>query len=248
MQLTLNHVSRHFGNTSALIDVSTTINHGTVVAVLGANGAGKSTLLKLMAGEIPAAAGKLAFDDYKIGPHQSSVRHRIMLLDTPTTMSDHKCIQPILTMLRDYRVERDSLPDEIAAWFQRLNLVGSYGKRSRGLSKGQRYKALLIGLFVVRPEIWLLDEPFSSGLDANGLQILQAEIRAHRDAGGIVIFSTQWPQQTRQLADQILVIEQASLVWDKPIQQQPSDELIEAASPPLRAVLEQLRFLESGPA
>jgi len=107
--LALQNVSRHFNDKVAVEEVSITLTSGSVTGLLGANGAGKSTLLKLIAGQLPAAAGSIRLDDCQIKPTRAGVRKQIHLIDTPRP-SDAPCATPIFEMIRDYGITRDTLP------------------------------------------------------------------------------------------------------------------------------------------
>ena len=175
MELIVDRVWRNFGSMLAVGDVSTVFRHSTITTVLGANGAGKSTLLKLLAGHLPVAAGRITLDEALVSPRRISMRRQLMLVE-PLRENIRRCIDPILQTIDDYKLDRKSLAQETADWFERFNLVGIYRQQMNGLSKGQRYKIALVCLFLARPKVWILDEPFSCGLDANGLSVLQEEL------------------------------------------------------------------------
>lgn len=243
MTLQLCGVGRNFHNVNtgsawALRDVSFELNNGTVAAVLGANGAGKSTLLHLIAGWLPAATGRISIDGHTLRTSSVSVRRRLMLLDDVKVSGSIDGV--ICQAIDDYKVDRPGIENEVAEWFERLGLVGSYGKSLSSLSKGQGYKTLMICLFAIRPHLWLLDEPFSAGLDANGLAVLEAEIRQHAKRGGMVLFSSQWPEHANRLADQALVLHEGRLVHQQPISEQIATETVDSAPQELRAVLSGL--------
>lgn len=235
MQLRFENISRNFGQLQAIRNIHTTIDPKTITAILGANGAGKSTLLKLTAGWIPVASGRITLGDGLIKPSRIRLRKSIHLIDTPKPHQGG-CTNSIFRLIDHYRLDRDSLAEETAAWIERLNLVGVYTKKSCQLSKGQRYKIAMIGLFLARPHVWLLDEPFSSGLDANGLEVLFHQMRLHASSGGIVVFSTQWPKQAQKLADKIMVIDDGQLVWDSAADVVPTQSLIDSSNVGLQAV------------
>jgi ABC-type multidrug transport system ATPase subunit len=239
MTLQLNHVGRNFGSQWAIRDVSAVVNGGTSVAVLGANGAGKSTLLRCIAGWLPLAAGRISIEGYTLRPNSVAVRRRLMLLDEPR-QNQSSAIETIVQAVEDYRVDRRGIEAEVAAWMEKLDLVGIYGKSCSAISKGQQYKVAMIGLFVVRPFVWLLDEPFSAGLDAGGLGVLESEMRTHARDGGIVLFSSQWPEHANRLADEAIVLHEGSLVCRHAINGPVPDQVIAAAAPSLSAVLSGL--------
>ena len=240
MKLILDHVSRDFRGQVAIDDVSMTVESGEVIGILGANGAGKTTLLKLIAGVVPAASGRIALDDALIKPNRINTRRQVRLLDTPVS-GQFSCVKPLLRSIADYQVDRSTLASEVADWFVRFNLVGVYGKKANELSKGQLYKLELISLFDTRPSVWLLDEPFSNGLDANGLSLMISEIREHASQGGIVLFSNQWPEQAKQVVSRFQVLNHGKLVWDDPAAEVPGQDFLTQAEDSLKAVYMAMR-------
>ena len=238
--LQLNQVCRNFAADIAVSNVSATFFPNSVTALLGANGAGKSTLLKLMAGWLPAAAGRISFEGRQVKPARSNARRNLMLIEGSTSTATAG--QSIIETIEDYQCDYPTIADDAAAWFKRLNLVGCYAKSLGNLSKGQSYKLAMIGLFLVRPQVWLFDEPFSCGLDANGLEVLREQIKIHAESGGTVVLSTQWPAQAVGLADRFAILHEGELVYDQSSHQVPSDEFKKeiADRPALTAVVRSL--------
>ena len=102
--------------------------------------------------------------------------------------------------------------DEAVGWFERFGLFDAIGVSGGGLSRGQRFKVDMIALFVVRPRLWLLDEPFAAGLDAEGLTVLRDEARRHAAGGGLVVFTDQWPEHAADFATHALVLHRGRAV------------------------------------
>ena len=240
MSIRVKQARRVFGGLAALDGISSDLADGTVVAVLGANGAGKSTLLRLIAGWLPLSSGRIEIDGYRVAPNRVAARRKLLLLDEPKK-HDASVLSTIAKIITEFQVDRAGIEDEVAEWMERLDLVGLYNKRSREVSKGQRYKVAMIGLFVVRPKVWLLDEPFSCGLDAGGLHILEQQIRHHASQGGIVAFSSQWPEHAVRLADQAIVLHGGSVVYDGDPKSDVASLIPSDASPALSAVMQGLR-------
>ncbi|HUG71194.1 MAG TPA: ATP-binding cassette domain-containing protein [Pirellulaceae bacterium] len=237
--LELKAVGRRFEAKWAVRGLSVNIAPGTVVAVLGANGAGKSTLLRLLAGWLPLSAGRILFDDSPLRPTATRLRRRAMLLEDAVQGRVHP-VDLLGQRIKDYRADRSGIEDEVAKWFDTLDITSVYRNEAKGLSKGQCYKMILVGLFVIDPDLWLLDEPFSVGLDASGLQQLETQIRRHADAGGTVVFSSQWPDHAKRLADRAIVLHEGELRWDAlPSASVPAKQ-VEQADDALRAVLRGL--------
>jgi len=237
----LQQAGRIFAGTWGVRDLTERLDSGKVYALLGANGAGKSTLLRLIAGWLPLSHGRILLDEGPMRPTATHLRRKVFLLDELSAKPRQGPTRPLQELCRsieDYQADHPQVEDEVAEWFERLDVVSVCKRDSQSMSKGQAYKIAMIGLFVIRPPVWLLDEPFSAGLDAAGLQTLETEIRTHANQGGIVIFSSQWPEHARRLADWALVLDEGRLAWSAPPKQLPT--LTDQTSPSLRAVLQGL--------
>jgi ABC-type multidrug transport system ATPase subunit len=95
--------------------------------------------------------------------------------------------------------------------FNKLDLLPIAEKPMAFLSRGQRYKAALAALLAVNPELWLLDEPFASGMDPHGLQVLKEEARLAARGGRVVMFTTQILDVVERFADRVCVLHQGEL-------------------------------------
>lgn len=239
MLIEFDNAGRRFRGRWAVRGLSLRIDPGRVVAVLGANGAGKTTLLRLLAGWLPLSDGAIRFDGSPLRPTAARLRRQAMLLDDAPHREAFP-IRLIAQQIKDYAADRPGIEDEVADWFDTLDITKVYYNPVRSMSKGECYKTAMVGLFVVNPDVWLLDEPFSAGLDANGLQTLETQIRDHAAAGGTVIFSSQWPDHARRLADRALVLHEGNLAWDAPPDRPVPPSQLDSCNGPLRAVLQGL--------
>lgn len=243
MLIELQQAGRAFQGNWALREFSETLRTGDAYALLGANGAGKSTLLRLLAGWLPLTAGRIFLDGSPMRPTAIRLRRRVLLLDDAPVGSRQRPAEPLRELCRtinDYHADREGIEDEVAEWFERLGVVSVHRANLNQMSKGQAYKIAMIGLFVISPPIWLLDERFSAGLDADGLQVLESEIRDHVARGGLVVFSSQWPDHARRLANRAIVLDEGRLAWSAPPDELPPSTIINQAFAPLRAVLRGL--------
>lgn len=234
------NTGRNFRGRWALRGVNATITPGTICSVLGANGAGKSTLLRLLAGWLPVSEGRILFHESPMRPTAIHLRRQAMLLDDaggPTRREARSSVQELCDTIQNYQVDRPGIEKEVADWFEKLEIISVYKARPGEMSKGQAYKIAMISLFVTSPYVWLLDEPFSAGLDASGLRILDEQMAKHAAGGGIVVFSSQWPEHARRLADWALVLHEGNLAWSAAPDTLPT---VEETPPALQAVLQGL--------
>ena len=82
------------------------------------------------------------------------------------------------------------------------------------LSRGQSYKVALAGMFIARPDLWLLDEPFASGMDPQGLAAFKTRARAAADGGVAIIYSTQILEIAERFSTRLVVIDRGRVKLD----------------------------------
>lgn len=146
----------------ALDHVRLTVPKGTVCAVLGPSGCGKSTLIKAVAGLLPAASGTVTMDGAPIDPRRMTIGF----------MPQNYGLLPWRTALENVLLGPTIRKQDVAAAKQRaaelfaaLGIAGLEARYPKGLSGGQQQRVALARAFLLRPDILLMDEPFSA-LDA----------------------------------------------------------------------------------
>lgn len=213
MQIELRHLTKNYGGTRALDDISLTIPAGRVVAVIGLNGAGKTTLLRTLAGLVAPARGEVHYDGQQFLRSRLDLRRQVVFLpDFPALYAHQTVLQHAALMLRVYERPDVGVEDAILGWLRDLDLMPLAEVPLVRLSRGQIYKAAMVGLFAVQPRLWLLDEPFASGLDPQGLAILKQQARSAAAAGATVLYSTQILEIAEKFSDLLCVIDHGKLV------------------------------------
>jgi len=202
----------------ALRNVSLTIEPGTIMAVLGPNGAGKTTLLRCLAGVMIPGWGSIEFDGKPFRRDALEERRRVLFLpDIPLSFPNMTVIQHVAMLLRLYQASPDHLGDRVAEHLEALDILTVAGAPLYTLSRGQSYKSALAALFSVDPELWLLDEPFASGMDPNGMAIFKQRARAAAAAGRIILYSTQILEIAESFCDRVCVIDRGVVRLDESV-------------------------------
>src|SRR6185437_12733835 len=111
------------------------------------------------------------------------------------------------------------------------------------LSRGQRYKAALVALLTVDCEVWLLDEPFASGMDPNGISAFKRRAREGAARGRTIIYSTQILDAAERFSDRICVIHRGQIRAFMPTAELRSDRLSSTSA--LDDIFSQLREEDS---
>lgn len=217
MEIALRSISKSYPGARVLDDVCAEFAPGTIVALLGSNGAGKTTLLRCLATLTSPDDGDVFIDDEPLRRGRIDLRRRMMFLpDFPPVIAGTDVLGMIAIHLRLWGADRVGVEHRVADLAGRLELAALCGLPVETLSRGQRYKTALASLLAVDPELWLLDEPFASGMDPQGIATFRTEAAAAaRERGRTIFYSTQMVELAAGFSDRIAVLTRGSLaVYD----------------------------------
>ena len=209
----LQNVSRVFGHTVALADVTLRIPRGRVFGLVGENGAGKTTLIKHLLGLYRPQAGTVRVFGCDPVEDPPGVLARVGYLSEERDLPDWMRVGELMGYSRAfYPGWDDGFARQLLGMFE---LDG--GQKIRTLSRGQRARAGLLIALAHRPDLLLLDEP-SSGLDPAARQdILAAVIRTVADEGRTVLFSSHLLHEVQRVSDHVALLHRGKLVFDEPL-------------------------------
>lgn len=204
----VHQLSRNFGNTKAIDEVSLQVHPGLVYGLVGANGQGKTTLIKHLLGLLRAKQGSVRIFGLDPVKHPVEVLQRIGYLSEDRDLPEWMRIDELLRYTAAFHPNWDQdYAEELLKTF-----ALDPAKKVKNLSKGMRAQAGLIAAVAHRPELLLLDEP-STGLDAVVRKdILNAIIRTVADEGRAAIFSSHLLDEVEQMSDYVFMMDQGKLV------------------------------------
>jgi ABC-2 type transport system ATP-binding protein len=207
MKIELQKVVKKYKSLPALDAVSLDIEPGQILSLLGPNGAGKTTLLRCLAGIAAPDSGQMLFDGEKYERGRTDFRRRFHFLpDIPPVFEEWSPLQHLGMTLRLYAMDGNGLEDRVLELVRDFDLLPMANAPFATLSRGQRYKAVLVTLMAVDPEVWLLDEPFASGMDPHGINVFKRRARDATTRGRTIIYSTQILDAAERFSDRICVI------------------------------------------
>lgn len=213
VRVELRQLTKRYGSTPALEDASLVLAPGHLVAVIGLNGAGKTTLLRCLSGIVAPTRGQVLCDGQVFHRDRLDLRRRLMFLpDFPPMYGDMNVLQHVALMLRVYESDTAAIEEAVLRALGEFDLLPLAHVPVAHLSRGQIYKVALTALLAVNPSLWLLDEPFASGLDPQGLAVFKQSVRARTAAGGTVIYSTQILEIADRFSDLLVVIDRGRIV------------------------------------
>lgn len=216
MHIELQNVSKTFGRTTALKQFDLNIPPSSIIAVLGENGAGKSTLLRLLAGVCAPDNGLVRYDGAVFNRENMALRRRLHFTpDVPLVFPDQTVARNIATFAALYEKPISGREDALGAWLEDIGAAALMKRTVGMLSRGQIWKTGMACVAAVEPELWLVDEPFASGMDALGLGAFRRLARHLADQGGTVIYTTQMVEMAAEFSDHVCVIRDGALaMWE----------------------------------
>nr|WP_202418560.1 ABC transporter ATP-binding protein [Streptomyces sp. YIM 132580] len=189
-----------------------TVPPGVVYGYLGPNGAGKSTTIRMLMGLSRPTSGQVRVLGQD--PTTPEVRRRIGYLPGELRLDERLTIEQTLTSWGRLRGLADTAyRDELV---QRFGVDPS--RQVRGLSTGNRRKVGLVGAFMARPELLILDEP-TNGLDPLMQQVFLATVEEARDNGQSVLLSSHILSEVERVADLVAVLQGGRLAASGPTQE-----------------------------
>ncbi|MDG5473400.1 ABC transporter ATP-binding protein [Jeotgalibacillus sp. ET6] len=209
MTLTIDQVTKKFGAHTAVNQLSLTIPEKTMFGFLGANGAGKTTTFRMMLGLIDASAGAITWNGEKIGYHNSSQVG--YLPEERGLYPKMKVKEQVVYLARLRGMDRKKAETELEYWLKRFNVPEYENKRVEELSKGNQQKIQFIAAILHKPELIILDEPFS-GLDPVNVELLKDAVRDIQRQGATIIFSSHRMEHVEELCESLCIIHKGSPV------------------------------------
>ncbi|GGD27459.1 ABC transporter ATP-binding protein [Nocardioides daphniae] len=211
--LHLRGVSKSFGTVEAVKELTLTVPHQSLTAVLGPSGCGKTTLLRLIAGFLRPDAGEIAFDDRVVAGPSTWVapqQRRVGYLPQEGALFPHLDVAANIGFGLS-RAERT--PARIAELLDLVELPHAMASRQpHELSGGQQQRVSLARAMAPRPHLVLLDEPFSA-LDTGLRETTgRAVVRALRAAGATGLLITHDQNEAMSLSDQVATMRAGRLV------------------------------------
>ncbi|MFH9739145.1 ABC transporter ATP-binding protein [Streptomyces roseolus] len=198
--LTIDHVSRWFGNVVAVNDVTMSIGPG-VTGLLGPNGAGKSTLINMMGGFLDPSTGSVTLDGDPVWRNESVYR-------SIGVVPEREAMYDFLTG-REFVLANAELQGLGAAEAQKalatVEMEHAQDRKIATYSKGMRQRVKMASALVHEPTVLLLDEPFN-GMDPRQRMQLMELLRRMGAEGRTVLFSSHILEEVEQLASHIEVI------------------------------------------
>jgi ABC-2 type transport system ATP-binding protein len=203
MVLKLEHVSKRFGQFTAVQDLSLVIPEKEMFGFLGANGAGKTTTFRMVLGLLDPSEGKITWDGLPIDYSQS---HLVGYLPEERGLYPKLKVRDQLVYLGRLRgMKKDEALTELKIWLNRFKIPEYENKKVEELSKGNQQKIQFIAAVLHKPKLLILDEPFS-GLDPINVELLKEAVLSLKESGTTIVFSSHRMEHVEEMCEHLCIL------------------------------------------
>jgi len=207
--LSVDSLTKRFGDHTVIEEVTFEVNPGEIFGFIGANGAGKTTTMRIVMGVLAQTDGTVTWRDE---PMTREVRRRFGYMPEERGLYQKmKVGEQIEYFARMYGRPAAKARSDTEELIERLELTELRGRDLEALSLGNQQRVQLAVALVHRPELLVLDEPFS-GLDPTGVDALADLLRERRDEGVPIIFSSHQLDLVERMIDSVGIIHDGKLM------------------------------------
>lgn len=207
--LRLDRLTRRFGDTVAVDDVSFDAGDGQLVGFVGGNGAGKTTTMRMIMGVLAASGGEVLWNG---APVTATDRRRFGYMPEERGLYPKQpVLEQVAYLAQLHGVSAHEARERGTALLDRFGLADRVKDKLEALSLGNQQRVQIIAAVIARPQLLVLDEPFS-GLDPGAVDDMVALLREFTADGVPVLFSSHQLDLVERLCDRIVILSRGRVV------------------------------------
>lgn len=210
MSIAVEHLTKKYGQQTAVNDLSFSAGQGEIVGFLGPNGAGKSTTMKIITGYLEADGGIVSVMGKQVDKEPLETKKAIGYLPESNPLYYDMYVREYLRFIADVHQLGKASKTRIDEVIAITGLTPEYKKPIGALSKGYKQRVGLAAALLHEPSVLILDEP-TSGLDPNQIIEIRELIR-NLGKDKTVLFSSHILQEVEALCDRVIIINKGNLV------------------------------------
>lgn len=204
MVLKLEHVTKRFGQFTAVDDLSLVIPEKEMFGFLGANGAGKTTTFRMILGLLDTSGGRITWDDSKI---DYTTSHLVGYLPEERGLYPKLKVRDQIVYLARLRgMQKSDALSELKIWLEKFKIPEYENKKVEELSKGNQQKIQFIAAVIHKPKLLILDEPFS-GLDPFNVELLKDAVLSLKESGSTIVFSSHRMEHVEEMCEHLCILQ-----------------------------------------
>lgn len=205
------NITKKYGRTIAVDNISFKINEGEVVGLLGPNGAGKSTTMNIITGFIEPTEGEVFIDGINMLKKPKKAKREIGYMPEGVPLYSDLTVREFVTYMAGIKkVDKKALKDKVKNVIEQTGLADVQNKLTRNLSRGYKQRVSMAGALVGEPKVLILDEP-TVGLDPKQITEIRSLIKK-LGKDHTVILSSHILSEVSQICDKVIIINKGKLV------------------------------------
>ena len=225
--LNIEHLTKRYGETLAVDDLSLHIRPGEIYGFIGHNGAGKTTTLKSAVGILQFDNGTITIGGHSIKDEPVKCKQMLAYIPDNPDLYDFMSGIKYLNFIADvFGIPSDVRQERIRKYADLFELTGDLAQPISAYSHGMKQKLAVIAAWLHDPKLIIMDEPFV-GLDPKASHLLKEMMREHCDNGGAIFFSTHVLEVAEKLCDKVAIIKQGRLIKAGTMEEVKGDDSLE---------------------
>lgn len=225
--LTISHLTKIYGQTKAVDDLSLEIAPGEIYGFIGHNGAGKTTTLKSVVGILNFDGGEIMVDGISVKDDPIACKKNIAYIPDNPDLYDFMTGNQFLNFIADiFGVPAEIRKEKIKKYGDAFGITENLPQAVSEYSHGMKQKLAIIAAWLHDPKLIIMDEPFV-GLDPKAAHTLKEMMRELCDNGGAIFFSTHVLEVAEKLCDKIAIIKEGKLIRSGTMEEVKGDDSLE---------------------
>lgn len=225
--LKIEHLTKKYGEKTAVEDLSLHILKGEIYGFIGHNGAGKTTTLKSIVGILQFEEGEIRIDGDSIQENPLACKKKIAYIpDNPDLYEFMTGVQYLHFIANIFGVDEQTRQERIRKYADLFEITSDLAQPIAAYSHGMKQKLAIIAAWLHNPELIIMDEPFV-GLDPKASHILKGMMREVCDEGGAIFFSTHVLEVAEKLCDKVAIIKNGKLIRSGTMEEVKGDDSLE---------------------
>ena len=226
--LSISHLTKKYGETVAVDDLSLEINAGEIYGFIGHNGAGKTTTIKAVVGILGFDAGEITVNGISVKADPIACKKMIAYIPDNPDLYDFMTGIKYLNFIADiFGVGEAERKERIRKYADIFDLTDDLAKPVNEYSHGMKQKLAIISAWIHRPRLVIMDEPFV-GLDPVASHNLKLMMRELCNEGGAIFFSTHVLEVAEKLCDKVAIIKAGKLIKSGTMEEVKGDSSLES--------------------
>ncbi len=214
MGLKIENLTKTYGDFKALNNISLEAENGKILGILGRNGAGKTTTIKSIMGIIEPDKGSITFDGVDIRKAKCTIGY---LPEERGLYVNSVVKDQLLYFAMLNGMDKKKALEEIKRLLEEFKIPNYLNKKVKTLSKGNKQKIQLISAILHKPQIVILDEPFS-GLDPVNIELFKNTVLNLKKEGATILFSSHRMEDVEEMCDRIVMLNKGNVVENNTVE------------------------------